>query len=218
MSIKAVIFDFDGVITESMDIKTDAFAYLFKDRSKEIIDKVVKLHLDNGGMSRFEKFKIIYDEYIGEKLSAEKSKELGREFSRFCFEKMLICPYVNGAYDFIKKNHDEYMFFIVSGTPHDEINKIVDKRKLRGYFKEVLGSPGSKSDLIKKILKKYDLKKQEVVFVGDAPTDYWGAEGAGVGFIARIPPKGYNPFNSDEFKINYSMKDLTSLKDILREI
>jgi len=218
MSIKAVIFDFDGVITESMDIKTDAFAYLFKDRPKDIVDKAVKLHLDNGGMSRFEKFKIIYDEYLGEELSEEKSEELGKEFSRFCFEKMLICPYVKGADDFIRKYYDKYMFFIVSGTPHDEMNKIVDRRKLRNYFKEVLGSPGSKSDLIKKILVKYDLKNDEVVFIGDAPTDYWGAEGANVGFIARIPPKGYNPFNSEEFKIKYTMKDLTSLNDIIKKI
>ena len=52
-TVKAIIFDFDGVITESMDIKTQAFAYLFKDCKKEVVGKIIKLHLDNGGMSRY---------------------------------------------------------------------------------------------------------------------------------------------------------------------
>ena len=58
MTIKAIIFDFDGVIVESMDIKTQAFAHLFRKCSEDIIKKVIQLHLDNGGMSRYEKFKI----------------------------------------------------------------------------------------------------------------------------------------------------------------
>ena len=40
MTYKGIIFDFDGVILESMDIKTDAFSYLFRNYPKDIIEKV----------------------------------------------------------------------------------------------------------------------------------------------------------------------------------
>ncbi len=44
--IKAILFDFDGVILESMDIKTKAFSKLFT-KYPEYVDQIVKLHKDN---------------------------------------------------------------------------------------------------------------------------------------------------------------------------
>ena len=218
VTVKAIIFDFDGVITESMDIKTQAFVYLFKDCQKEIVDKVIKLHLDNGGMSRFEKFKIIYKDYLNEMLTKDEEKRLGECFSEFCYEKMLECTYVKGVERFLENNYKKYKLFIASGTPHEEMNKIVDERNLRKYFQGVWGSPKSKSEISKIILDKYNLKKDEVVFVGDAPTDYWGAEGAEIEFIARIIPGEYSPFKSAEFKIKHIIDDLTSLDKTLKTI
>ena len=54
--IKGIIFDFDGVIVESVNIKTIAFKKIYKKYGNEIVNKVVDHHLSNGGMSRFEKF------------------------------------------------------------------------------------------------------------------------------------------------------------------
>jgi beta-phosphoglucomutase-like phosphatase (HAD superfamily) len=51
--VQAVIFDFDGVIVESMDIKTQAFVELFRDHP-EHHETIVRLHLENGGMSRYD--------------------------------------------------------------------------------------------------------------------------------------------------------------------
>ena len=62
------------------------------------------------------------------------------------------------------------------------------------------------------------LKNDEIVFVGDAPTDYWGAEEAKIGFIARIIPGEYNPFGTGEFKIKHIIGDLTSLDKTLNTI
>ena len=218
MTIKAIAFDFDGVITESMDIKTQAFAHLFRNCSEDIIKKVIKLHLDNGGVSRFKKFKIIYRDYLNSKLTKDEEERLGKEFSEFCLSKLTTCPYVKGAEEFLEANYDKYLFFIVSGTPHDEINYIVDRRQLRKYFKGVWGTPRAKAMILKMIIKEYSLKADEVIFVGDAPTDYEGAKDTGIRFIARIAPGKDNPFESDLFKIEYSIKDISSLTEILLEI
>ena len=80
--IKAVIFDFDGVIVESVDIKTEAFARLFENEGDEVVRQVVAHHLKNCGVSRFEKFRHIYQKMLNRELSDRKFKELCDEVDR----------------------------------------------------------------------------------------------------------------------------------------
>ena len=51
--IKTIIFDFDGVILESMDVKTEAFKKLYQPFGSSISNKVVENHLANWGISRY---------------------------------------------------------------------------------------------------------------------------------------------------------------------
>jgi len=218
MSIKAIIFDFDGVIAESMDIKTQAFVHLFKEYPEEVVKKIVKFHLDNGGLSRYKKFRIIYRDLLNKQLTKQEEERLAREFSKFCYDKMINCSFVKGVEDFLERNHKKYMLFIASGTPQDEIDSIIRDRGLNKYLKEIWGSPKTKGEISKMILDKYNLKKEEVVFVGDAPTDYMGAKEVGIKFIARIPPDKHNPFESADFKIKYKIEDLENLDKTLKLI
>ena len=59
----AIIFDFDGVIAESVEIKTEAFRDMYSSYGKDISDSVVDHHLINGGMSRFEKFPLYHNRF-----------------------------------------------------------------------------------------------------------------------------------------------------------
>ena len=52
-----IIFDFDGVITDSVNIKKEAFAELYSKYGSRIQKKVVNHHLEHGGISRFDKIK-----------------------------------------------------------------------------------------------------------------------------------------------------------------
>jgi beta-phosphoglucomutase-like phosphatase (HAD superfamily) len=62
--IKAIIFDFDGVIVESVDIKTKAFAKLFESESQDVVEEIVSYHLQHTGVSRFEKFQYIFEQIM----------------------------------------------------------------------------------------------------------------------------------------------------------
>ena len=53
--IKAVIFDFDGVILESADIKTESFKDMVSDYPMEIAEQFVEYHMQHMGISRFVK-------------------------------------------------------------------------------------------------------------------------------------------------------------------
>ena len=63
--IKAIFWDFDGVIAESVNVKTEAFYNLYLPYGIEIAEKVRRHHLDNGGMSRFEKFRYYQTRLLG---------------------------------------------------------------------------------------------------------------------------------------------------------
>jgi phosphoglycolate phosphatase len=191
--LKAIVFDFDGVILESMNIKTQAFRDLFSDYP-EHQEAIVKLHLDNGGMSRFEKFRIIYREFLGKHLTDADTDEMGQRFSRLVFDSVLKCPYVTGAHEFLEKVHKTYELYVASGTPQDELREIVRLRGLDHFFRNVYGSPDSKVTILARIMLEQSLKPEEVVFVGDAMGDYRSAKETSVHFIGRVPRNCPNPF------------------------
>src|ERR1044072_7964863 len=134
--LKAVIFDFDGVIVESVQVKADAFRRLFLDYPEQL-DTIMKYHMDNGGISRLKKFKHIYQEFIHQPLSEEKSQELGRLFTEYAYRGVVDAPFVDGAEEFLKKYDMKLKMFIISGTPEGELSDIVKERHLEKYFKGI---------------------------------------------------------------------------------
>lgn len=190
--VRAIIFDFDGVIIESFDIKTEAFRELFK-TYPEHVDKIVEYHQQNGGVSRYKKFKCIYSEILKQPLDEETLKELGEKFSGMVVEEVKKCPYVPGAPEFIRKRSKNLKLFIASGTPEDELRSIVASRGLSEHFKGIYGSPATKSEIIQGILSRENMEKEDTVFIGDTITDYREASKAGVPFIARINSLSDNP-------------------------
>lgn len=189
--IRVVIFDFDGVVVESVDIKTSAFGKLFENKGNTIKRKVINYHLANTGVSRFEKIKYIYREILGEKLDKETFEELCKKFSRLVVDDVVAAPYVKGAEEFLRSNKKKYIFYVISATPQKEIEEIIDRRGLTSFFKNVYGAPHTKVEAIKLVIKKEAVAPAEIVFVGDALGDHDAAKASSVKFVARInKPEG----------------------------
>jgi phosphoglycolate phosphatase-like HAD superfamily hydrolase len=182
---QAIFFDFDGVILESSDIKTVAFVELFNHLSKEHQQAIHNYHINNMGISRFKKFEWIYSELLNEKITEEKSQQLGEGFSNLVFKKILQCPFVPGAQQLLNWAKENSLNFVASGTPQDELRKIVKERELDIYFKEVLGTPASKVEIVEAKIEKYNLDRSKCWFIGDASSDYRAAMETGLIFIAR---------------------------------
>ena len=62
--MKRVFFDFDGVILDSVDVKTKAFGKMFEAYGSDVQKEVVQYHLENCGVSRFEKFRYYYENIL----------------------------------------------------------------------------------------------------------------------------------------------------------
>ena len=206
--LRAIIFDFDGVICESLAAKTKAFRKLFENYPDKL-DEILKIHIDNGGMSRYKKFELIFKDILKKELTEQESRRLGQMFSEYCYAEVAACPFVEGAYEFLKKYHDKLFFFIVSGTPQEEMSSLVLDRKLDAFFKGVYGSPRVKDELITTILRQNNLAREQVVFIGDSVNDQQGAMKAWVTFVGRIYQGDANPFTGlSEGQIIRNIKEL----------
>ena len=83
------------------------------------------------------------------------------------------------------KNKDRYLCFIVSGTPQEELELIIQRRRMGQYFCAVMGSPKNKVALFREVLSRFSLYPKETVFVGDAETDWNAAKTIGLAFFWR---------------------------------
>lgn len=186
--IRAVVFDFDGVVLESANVKTEAFVELYADHGPEVVAKVRVHHLANLGISRFKKFEWIARNVFGEELSQAASEALGTRFSDLALAKVLTAPFVEGAEQALAELCERHPLFVASGTPQAELTMIVDKRGIASRFREVHGTPAEKPAIIDGLRHRYELARNEVLFVGDGMTDYEAARASGVEFLARDTP------------------------------
>ena len=177
MQLQAVFFDFDGVILDSVDVKTQAFAHMFRSYGKQIEDAVVRYHLENGGVSRFEKFRYYYEQLLDKRISEKELNELNRQFSELVVEKVVESPYIPGALETIKQlQENNISAFVVSGTPEEEIVSIVQKKGISNYFEEVHGSPRKKWQIVTDIIKREKYTPFRCLFIGDSLSDYEAAQ------------------------------------------
>tara|TARA_Y100001970_G_C14032106_1_gene749193 strand:+ start:364 stop:1014 length:651 start_codon:yes stop_codon:yes gene_type:complete len=207
--IKNIIFDFDGVILDSTKIKSDAFLELYKDYSEDIQKKIYKYHNENLGIDRYKKIHFFHNNFLNSKINKTELNKLTMNFSSIVFNKIINCQFVEGAREFLEKNKENYNFFISSGTPQNELKKIIKLKKIDKFFKNIYGSPLSKDKHIKIIKNKYDIKESESIFIGDANIDQITAKNNNLYFI------GINSINNLFDDEKYTMSDLKNLDKII---
>tara|TARA_B100000900_G_scaffold101383_1_gene83996 strand:- start:19462 stop:20148 length:687 start_codon:yes stop_codon:yes gene_type:complete len=178
------IFDFDGVICNSVNIKTDAFFDLYSTFGPKIADQVKSHHIENGGMSRYEKISLYHKEFLNVSPSAEDINEFANNFSELVFKKVVSAELVDGVLSFLDllRNNGK-ICAINSATPEYEIRKIIKEKDLDKYFFKVFGSPNTKSENLIKIINSTDFNKEETIFFGDAVNDLHAALKEKVDFI-----------------------------------
>jgi HAD superfamily hydrolase (TIGR01549 family) len=213
--VRAVVFDFDGVIVESLDVKTEAFKLLFADHP-EHVDRVVRLHTENMGVSRYEKFRTIYRDFLDKPLDDAEMARLDERFSELVFERVVSCEFVAGAPELVERLAADHELYVASATPEAELRRIVEARGLAGFFNSVHGSPRTKSEIVGEILETRGLEPEEVVFVGDAMTDLLAARESGVGFVGRVPRSAPDPFSELDIVKVADLAELGSRWDELR--
>ena len=198
MDWDAIFFDCDGVILDSVDTKTKAFEKIFLPYGEDNKKRGVKYHLQNGGISRFDKFRYFFTKILGRKISNNEIESIGALFTQYALDGVLKAPYIEGAIETIKELHTlNIKTYVVSGTPDDELKIIFNKKNLAKFFNEIHGSPKTKNEIINDIINRNNYHCKRCLFVGDAMTDYNAAVNTGMSFIGIVKKNEISPFPKD---------------------
>jgi phosphoglycolate phosphatase-like HAD superfamily hydrolase len=194
--IKTIFWDFDGVIMDSMSVRDKGFEIVLKNYPQEQVALLMAYHRDNGGLSRYHKFRYFFEEIRGEIISDLDIKILADEFSIVMLGNLLDeSLLIKDSFDFIKKNYSKFNMHIVSGSDEVELRHICETLGLANYFISIHGSPTPKVELVKRIMSQKQYKKEESCLIGDSFNDLEAAEYNSILFI------GYN---------NQKIKDKTN--------
>lgn len=219
--IKALIFDLDGTLTDSII---------------GIMDSINEGLVSNG-FSKITKEEAIY--YIGDGIkelitrsiahSREKSKTnlvldsdyqkvlriYLKKYQEYRISKTKEFPQMSATLEKLKKQG--YKLFVLSNKLDSDVKPMIDYF-FKGVFDEALGeSPliGTKPDIkgINYILDKYGLNKEEVLYVGDSHVDMETCDNAKIKSV--VCEYGYERiYNLDEYHPTYKIKRPIDLLEI----
>ena len=110
-----IFWDFDGVIKDSVSVKSDAFELLFLPFGDEVAKKVKKHHEENGGMSRYDKLPI-YLNWAGEVSSKDLICKFEQKFSQLVKKQVIKSPWVAGVLEYLQIYFKKQIFFFSNGN------------------------------------------------------------------------------------------------------
>ena len=192
---KLCFWDFDGVIKESVEVKTQAYFSLFEPFGFNVAHKVRKHHIANGGMSRFDKFPI-YLKWAEIEPSYDTIADYCEKFSQLVLQGVIDSPWVEGAENYLRSNEYNQIFILVSATPQNELETILKTLNLAECFSKIYGAPITKQDAIFKTIKSYDLDPSECLMIGDASADLKASDANQVPFLLRRHKNNAEIFSS----------------------
>tara|TARA_Y100001936_G_scaffold231027_1_gene254628 strand:+ start:112 stop:747 length:636 start_codon:yes stop_codon:yes gene_type:complete len=206
-----IIFDFDGVLVESNEIRFNGFRKLFKDYPQGEVEKLVGYAMANGGVSRYKKIEYFFDTIRQEPITDESVNRWAAQFSELVEQDIVEAKSVTGSLEFLEENSNLFDFAIVSGSDQVELRRICKKRKIDHFFKAILGSPVEKKDNIAVLLAELNWSHDRSVYVGDSNNDLEAAKSNNLDFVGRY--SGLIDWKSSNVSF---ILDLSSLYSVLQ--
>jgi phosphoglycolate phosphatase-like HAD superfamily hydrolase len=182
-----IFWDFDGVIKDSVEVKTAAFERLFLPYGTEVARRVGQHHEANSGVSRFEKIPL-YLAWAGEPASPVQAAAFCERFSQAVMQAVIDAPWVPGVREYLLQHCTEQYFVLVTATPQEEIEQILAALELTHCFREVHGAPTQKASAIGTVLVRQKCAPNQALMIGDADTDRQAAQDNSVLFLLRRTP------------------------------
>ena len=171
--IKNILFDFDGVILDSMPIRDYGFKEIFKDFDDDLVNKLLEYHNQNGGLSRYVKIKYFYNKLLKQEISEDKIINYADNFSKIMKIKLVDKRYlIADTLKFIKESYKKYNLHIVSGSDERELQYLCKELGIDSFFQSVNGSPTHKNILVENVLATNRYIESETILIGDSVNDY----------------------------------------------
>lgn len=209
-----VAFDFDGVLVESVRIKSEAFEVLYRSFGEDVARRVRAHHLAHGGMPRRDKIRYYHEQFLSQQLSDFELDRWCERFSSMVKEAVIQCSSVPGAEDALKALRERgEKIAVISATPESELRDIILARGWQAFFDQVYGFPIDKVSALRDFRERFGSTGEEI-YIGDSESDCQAARKAGFRFIARQNPEA--PVNFRESPgCEFEITDLDNLTTVI---
>lgn len=181
--INVIVFDFDGTLVQSNELKYNAFFELFPadEEHSTLIRDVLGMHLE---ASRY----VILNEILKAQGIQEDTRKVQVELLATRYNEIVLagaktCPPCPEARQTLQRLQPSYALYLSSTTPEEALREIVEFRNWTQYFQAVFGYPRKKIDTLRHILHKEQVTPAQVVVVGDGASDNNSAREIGCSFF-----------------------------------
>lgn len=184
--IKCIVFDFDGTLVPSNEVKKTAYFRVFQDypRAPAVIEKILE---DMQAHDRNQIIRRIMMELDLSRNSPEAIdaavKRYVEAYGAFCESAIKELQENAGATDCLRYFSGRFTLYINSMTPAESLERLVEARAWHHYFKKTLGSRCSKLNNLRAILKEENIQTHQLLFIGDGKQDLEAARMAGCHFL-----------------------------------
>ena len=177
--IKNIIFDFDGVITDTLLLKAEAFQFVYKEHSnnKQTMELIKNYHLKNGGISRIIKFKYFHKKILKKNISDKEIKYLSNKFDDYVNKKIINLKITSKFLEFLKTcKIRKINLYISSAATKKNIESFLKSKNILRFFKEIYDQRSKKIDHVRVIKRKYKANSLNTIYIGDSSSDIIAAK------------------------------------------
>jgi phosphoglycolate phosphatase len=179
MTLKVIVFDFDGTLIDSNRLKHDAFFKLFPDDGRHA-DTIREVLAQIGEASRYDiiaKILARLDNRQGD------VNELADRYNAIVLDGAKRCAEMPGAAYTLKSLGARFKLYVSSTTPENPLKEIIRYRGWTAYFAGIFGYPRKKSETLRRILETENVEGKAVLVVGDGQSDRESARKNGCLFL-----------------------------------
>lgn len=178
----ALFFDFDGVLVDSVPVKTEAYAEIFAPYGTAAVERIIDYHRAHGGVDRFRKIAHVLSTL--DKHEEATVQAMALQFSNLVVDKVVACPWIEAGRQILFQAREAGIScFVVSGTPESELLDIVQRRGMQDLFESINGSPRAKTEILLSIIQGNEYERDRCLMIGDASTDFFAAQSARIWFF-----------------------------------
>lgn len=178
---KAVIFDFDGTLADSMPFLEKIGVKVMQEYYDVSKSEATKRYRSTTGLPYEQQIEMNFPD-------ASQNEEAIEDFERQKIERIFEQDLFQDASVTIEKLYErEFALFVSSSTFESTITEYFERKSMLHYFEDIMGyRQGFEkgADHFRHVESKYAIPLQQVVFIGDSLKDYERADGL-VKFIAK---------------------------------
>ena len=176
-----LVFDCDGVVLNSNQVKTDAFYQTSLLYGKQAAQAMVDYHVANGGVSRYKKFAHFLEKIVPCQEGPDLNSLLA-SYASYVKSGLLRCEVAPGL-QALRESTPEARWLIVSGGDQAELRDVFAHRGLTQLFDGgIFGSPDTKDEILQREFASSNVQ-HPALFLGDSKYDYQAATLVNIDFL-----------------------------------